>query len=512
MKNREYWKKRYQQLENASYNKSLKTIKELEPIFDDALKEIDTNIAKWYQRIAKNNEVSLKDAKKMLKDNELKEFRWTVDEYIKYGRENAINQQWLKELENASAKYHITKLEAQKIEVRQKVEELFVKEYKTVDKALKNGYKDSFYHSCYELEKGFNVGKPITKLDNKTLDKMISKPWTADGNNFSDRIWNSKTDLIDTLHKELTRMYTLGEAPDKAINNIAKKFDVSKKQAGRLVQTEMSYFSSLADKESYEKLGVKKLEIDATLDNVTCSSCGSLDGTVIDLKDYEIGVNVPPYHPRCRCTTVPWFEDEFDVDERIARGKDSKQFYVPSNMKYSEWKEKYLIDEATKTLKYVDITKLLLNNATPNSNKVKDKNYFEVDNIKYKVDGKNVVLDYSEKEKNIAEWLENTFGGEIYMIPRINNPQGIETPDYLFRNEYWDLKEITGNGKHTLDSAIKKKKNQSRNFIFDISLSEMSVEEARKQINIIMSSKDRQWVKQIILKKDEIVKAYKKRD
>lgn len=28
------------------------------------------------------------------------------------------------------------------------------------------------------------------------------------------------------------------------------------------------------------------------------------------------------------------------------------------------------------------------------------------------------------------------------MIPRVNKPDGIKTADYLFRNEYWDLKEI----------------------------------------------------------------------
>lgn len=161
---------------------------------------------------------------------------------------------------------------------------------------------------------------------------------------------------------------------------------------------------------------------------------------------------------------------------------------------------------------FKDITQKWIDNAKPNSHIVKDKNYFEYNNVKYKVDGKKVVLDYSDKEKEVAEWLENTFGGEIYMIPRINNPKNIETPDYIFKKEYWDLKQITGNGKHTLDSAIKKKKNQSKNFIFDISLSEMSVEESEKQINKIMSSKDRQWVKKIIIKKDEMVKVYKKRD
>ncbi len=162
---------------------------------------------------------------------------------------------------------------------------------------------------------------------------------------------------------------------------------------------------------------------------------------------------------------------------------------------------------------YIDVTKEWLDSATPNSNIVEDRQYFEHEGIKYKVDGKNVVLDYSSKEKEVAEWLESTLGGEIYMLPRINNPEGIQTADYLFRGEYWDLKEITGKGKHTLDSAIKKKKSQSNNFIFDMSNSEIIVESISKQLNLIYKSKDRKWLDKIIVKRNEkIVNIIKRSD
>ena len=96
---------------------------------------------------------------------------------------------------------------------------------------------------------------------------------------------------------------------------------------------------------------------------------------------------------------------------------------------------------------YTDVTKNWIENANPNSHRVLTSGYFIFKQKKYKVDGKNVILDYSKKEKEVAEWLEDTFGGELYMLPRVNYPEGIKTADYLFRGEYWDLKEINGNGK-----------------------------------------------------------------
>ena len=84
---------------------------------------------------------------------------------------------------------------------------------------------------------------------------------------------------------------------------------------------------------------------------------------------------------------------------------------------------------------YTDVTKNWIENSNPNSHRVLTSGYFIFKQKKYKVDGKNVILDYSKKEKEVAEWLEDTFGGELYMLPRVNYPEGIKTADYLFRGE-----------------------------------------------------------------------------
>ncbi len=162
---------------------------------------------------------------------------------------------------------------------------------------------------------------------------------------------------------------------------------------------------------------------------------------------------------------------------------------------------------------YIDITSKWLETATPNSHIVVDRQYFEYKGNRYNVDGKNVVLDYSLKEKEIAEWLENTFGGEIYMLPRINNPEGIQTADYLFRGEYWDLKEINGIGKNILFHAIEDHKKQSHNFIFDISRTTLTDNEIIERLNKLYSIKKVDWLDKIIVKRNEkIVKIIKRSD
>ena len=61
-----------------------------------------------------------------------------------------------------------------------------------------------------------------------------------------------------------------------------------------------------------------------------------MDGKVIDKKDYQPGVTVPPFHPNCRGTTCPWFDDMADVGQRIARDNEGEVYYVPPDMTYRE--------------------------------------------------------------------------------------------------------------------------------------------------------------------------------
>ena len=343
MKNKEYWKKRFEQLEQAEHDEASSLLYTLEDHYKKAERQIEGQIQSWYQRFAINNNISMVNARKLLNSKELAEFKWDVKEYIKYGEQNEVNQLWMKELENASARYHISRLEALKIQTQNSLEVLFGNQLDDIDNLMKNIYSDGYYHTIYEVQKGFNIGWDIASIDQNKLQKIISKPWAADGRNFSSRIWNNKNKLVNEVHNELTQMTILGRSPDQAINNIARKMNTSKTNAGRLVMTETAYFSSVAQKDAFNELDVEQFEIVATLDSRTSNICQELDGKVFDMKDYEAGVTAPPFHVWCRTTTVPFFDDEFNVGERAARDeKTGKTYYVPSNLSYPQWKEKFV--------------------------------------------------------------------------------------------------------------------------------------------------------------------------
>ena len=342
MTNAEYWKQRFTQLEAAQNRKGATAYLEMEKQYKAAQNELEAQIARWYQRFADSNGISLAQAKQWLKGQDLAEFKWDVKEYIKYGKENAINGAWMQELENASSKFHISRLEALQIQTQNSLETMFAQQMGTMKKALSDVYASGYYHTAYTVQQGFGLGWDIAGLDQSQIEKVLSKPWAVDGYNFSTRIWNSKTKLIGEVHNELSKNLLTGADSQKAIDSLAKKMGTSKSNAGRLVMTEQAYFSSAAQKDCFNDLDVEEYEIVATLDSHTSDICRSLDGKVFKMSDYKPGVTAPPFHVYCRSTTAPHFKDNFDAGERAARGADGKTYYVPDDVTYSEWKRAFV--------------------------------------------------------------------------------------------------------------------------------------------------------------------------
>lgn len=344
MNNGEYWQKRFELLEQSQHNIGVQCYADIEKQYRQAQKQLEGQIAAWYQRFASNNGVTLAEAKRMLNAKELAELKWDVNQYIQYGQENAINGTWVKQLENASARFHISRLEALKLQTQQSIEVMFGNQLDSIDSTMRNVYKSGYYHTAYEIQKGVGVGWDFSALDDKQISKVINKPWAVDGKNFSERIWGNRQKLVNELNNTLTQNIILGKDPQKAIDEIARKMNTSKTNAGRLVMTEEAFFSSAAQKDCFTELDVEQFEIVATLDSHTSDICRGMDGKHFPMSEWKVGVTAPPFHVHCRSTTVPYFDDEFDaVGERAARDEETgKTYFVPGNMTYKEWDKAFV--------------------------------------------------------------------------------------------------------------------------------------------------------------------------
>lgn len=342
MKSPDYWKKRSEQIARRQFIKADAFEIAQRKEYEKAIKSMQRDIEVFYQRYATNNEVTMSEARKQLTKGELKEFKMTLEEFTEKAKDNADGR-WTQQLNNVYYKTRVTRLEALQTQIGQHTEILTGSRQVSTEKLLGDVYTDTYYRNIYEIQKGIGIGGSFAHVDDTGLKSVLES--RLDGRNWSQRIWDDRSKVRQELQTKLSQSFIRGDSIDRTVKSVIERMSVSRSNAERLVQTESAFFAGQATAAGYKESGVvKQYEVLATLDTRTSSVCRGMDGMVFKLSEMEVNVNYPPFHARCRTTTVAYFDDE-SIGERIAMDPDGSTYYVPENMKYEEWYQKHVVDK-----------------------------------------------------------------------------------------------------------------------------------------------------------------------
>ena len=338
-RNADYWRQRFENLENSNNREARLLCREMESAVNRAEREINRQITSFHRRFARENNVSLVEARRLLNSDELKEFRWTVYEFIERGKAGNISEQWTRELNNASTRVRVTRLQALQMEVQNSLEHLFGNQLDALNRFGKQQVLKNYYRTIFEGQRGVGIAWDIARVDNARLKTLMNQPWVSDGRAFSTRITGNKERLIKELHRQLAQDFSAGRSPRQSIDAITKKFNTTRNHVGALVMTESAFFSSVAQSEAFDELEVDRFQVIATLDAKTSEVCQEMDLTIHEQRHREIGVNAPPFHVYCRSTTIPYFSDS--TLRRWSRNPDGTKEIITGNISYKEWRARY---------------------------------------------------------------------------------------------------------------------------------------------------------------------------
>ena len=450
MQNSEYWEKRFILLNEMLLQKGENYFKSAQKSYADVMENIEKDINDFYMKFAHENNITFQQAKQILTTSERQAFQMKLEEYIKYGSKNGLSKEWMKKLKNASTVHRVTRLQALQYQFRQQIEKLeAIKEYGLTN-TLKDIYKEGYYRTAYEIQRASGIGSAFSRIDERKIEKVLAKPWAADGKNFSERIWGQdRTQLLYQLENRFSQGMIRGESPQKIIKDIQKALNSSEYATRRLVMTESAFFASASRKETYNKLEVKQYKILAVLDTKTSTVCRDMDGKVFDVKDYQPGLNANPFHANCRTTTAPYFNDEFtQQQERSARDKDGKTYYVPANMTYKEWYNKYIKDNQKVSAKYNTILK---------QQKQSINNVESLHNQQMKQ-----LQDIAQQQKEQLEQLQNVINQQKQQLYANNieifKMESTKQLEKLTDQQKQAIKEYTGNSAYEINRRIAKGK------------------------------------------------------
>ena len=337
-----YWRKRAIELAEKQKREDDDLCLRFHREYERILHELDKEISIFYARYAANESVSMADARRLLRDAELEDFRMSLDEF----RDKALAGGFDKELEEVYLRSRISRLQALQTQVELRMMELFGSQRDVLRDHLQERYTDTYYRTVYAVSQQADVASTFARIDPQTVEKILAAPWA--GSEFSSRIWADKDKLTRELMQTLSRGFVRGDSLDRMTKEFAQRMGVSESRAATLIHTESAHMAAEAAEQGYRETKVQSYRFEAALDLKTCAVCGALDQREFPLAEHETGVNYPPLHPRCRCTTVPVTEFQIGSKRAARNSATGKTEYVEKGMTYEEWRKKYVEENADK--------------------------------------------------------------------------------------------------------------------------------------------------------------------
>jgi SPP1 gp7 family putative phage head morphogenesis protein len=152
------------------------------------------------------------------------------------------------------------------------------------------------------------VKKEFDFFDVDLEDDIITTPWGVDDATWLTRL-SDDVDLWEAyVGSDLKRSFMRQADIDEVLEQLDKRFMSMERIIKRLALTESTAVGSLARRQIFKELGIKKYQFYAREDERTCEHCGALHGLIFPMTAYEVGVTASPIHAHCRCWEVPIVE------------------------------------------------------------------------------------------------------------------------------------------------------------------------------------------------------------
>lgn len=326
-----YWEDRYRAEEKDRELADKRVAYQLHGIYQQHANNIQKEIDSFWQRYADKEGITKLEAKQRADSLDMVSVEFKAKQLVERAdrlrkRGQKVTSKDFTKVENDLMRLYNLKMKTSRLEVLQaniKLHQydLALSEFEIIDKHLIESIR---------RENLFSAG-----VLNMTLGSFEASKISADSivyanfNNatWSSRVWERQNELRNIVKKGVADTVLRGKGTNVLINNLKKEFDVSYGYARRLAVTESARVYSEAQKSNYEANGVEEFEVMTELK--ACHICQPFNGKIFKVSELVPALNAPPFHPNCRCTTVPHFRKDV---HRYGRHDDTD--YKALNSKY----------------------------------------------------------------------------------------------------------------------------------------------------------------------------------
>lgn len=304
-----YWEDRYRAEEKARELADKRVAYQLHGVYQQHANDIQKEIDSFWQRYADKEGITKLEAKQRADRLDMVNVEFKAKQLVE--RANRLRQRGQKvtskdftKAENDLMRLYNLKMKTSRLEVLQaniKLHQydLALSEFEIIDKHLAESIRRENLFSAGVL----NMTIGSFEASKVSADSIVYANFN--GATWPGRHWTRQNELREIVKKGVADTVLRGRGTNVLINNLRKEFDVSYGYARRLAVTESARVYSEAQKANYEANGVEWFEVMTELK--ACKICQPFNGKIFKVSELVPALNAPPFHPNCRCTTVPVF-------------------------------------------------------------------------------------------------------------------------------------------------------------------------------------------------------------
>lgn len=328
----EYWRKREQENLRKNLKSEVEYAKEIQQTYNFAMDQIQKEIDSFYAKYAKDEGITIAQAKKRASKLDMEEYSRKAKKYVK---DKNFSKQANEEMKLYNLTMKVNRLELLKASIGLELVSAFDELQRFYEQILTDRTMDEFKRQAGIL--GSSVPDNAAVLAATIVNASFHNA------KYSERIWMHQDLLRNELGKLLTRGMVQGKNPRVLARELRKTFDVSIYNSERLMRTELARVQTEAQLQSYKENGFEEYEYMACHNRDVCANCKALDGKIFKIDDGMPGENAPPMHPSCHCATTVHMD--LNAYEKWLDG-----YSTTHNMSFKDWIK---VEPTTKELRAI---------------------------------------------------------------------------------------------------------------------------------------------------------------
>lgn len=316
----EYWKRREEEALKHYIKDEKEYDRQIKRIYTDMLDSINTEISSFYAKYALKEDITIATAKRRVSKLDIAAYERKAAKYV---REKDFSDKANEEMRLYNLTMKVNRLEMLKANIGLELIAGHDELEKFMGKILRGRTEEELKRQAGILGKTVHGNSKMAHtIPNASFHNAT----------FSDRIWQYQDLMKADLSKLLQQGLIQGKNPRALATEIRKYLIGDKHSKGatynveRLMRTELARVQTEAQKQSFIRNGFEQYTFH--VNGGCCDICAGLAGKHFRVDKMMPGLNAPPMHPHCRCSTSA-YEDSKDYEawlDYLANGGTTEQW------------------------------------------------------------------------------------------------------------------------------------------------------------------------------------------